>query len=111
MTLARWDRHELIAQYEALRHEATDTASGGVRRGQGLALFVVRGMHAWLEALTALAPPVRTAPTSRLATPPDTCGGLRPAQRAELTVVLAGMVLACAEKEEVGGELRRQDHG
>ena len=46
MTLAPWDRHELTAQYEALRREATGTALG-MRRGHGLALFVVRGLPGW----------------------------------------------------------------
>lgn len=102
MTVAQWDRPDVIAHYEALRREATGTASG-VRRGHGLALFVVRGMHAWLEALTALAPPVPRAPAAPL---PPGAGPVAPAVRAELTVVLAGMVLACAEEEEVGSELR-----
>lgn len=105
MTLAQWDRHELSAQYEALRREAAGTASGA-SRGHGLALFVVRGMHAWLQALTALAPPVHGAPAPRLDPSEGAPSPVVPAGRAELTIVLAAMVLACAEKEEVGSELR-----
>ena len=105
MTLAQWDRHELIAQYEALRREATGTASG-VRRGHGLALFVLRGMHAWLEALTALAPPVAHGRAAPRTAGEDGRGVLGPGGRAELTLVLAGMVLVCAENAEVGSELR-----
>ena len=105
MTLAQWDRHEPIAQYEALRREATGAGFGG-RRVHGLALFVVRGMHAWLEALTALAPPRRSAPGDGRDADGNARGLLVGAVRAELTIVLAGMVLACAGQEEVGGELR-----
>jgi hypothetical protein len=38
-------------EYENLRQEALQTSS---RRGHGLALFLSRGMMAWLKALTAL---------------------------------------------------------
>ena len=40
-------------EYENLRQEALQAGS---RRGHGLALFLSRGMMAWLEALTALMP-------------------------------------------------------
>jgi hypothetical protein len=40
-------------EYEDLRREALHAGS---RRGHGLALFLSRGMKAWLEALTALWP-------------------------------------------------------
>lgn len=105
MKLTQWDRHELIARYEALRREYTGAASQ-VCRGHGLALFIARGMHVWLEALTAVAPLVDTAqphprnPRSEERNPPIA------AVRAELTTVLAGMVLACMQTQEVDGELR-----
>jgi len=84
-------------QYEALRREALEVAPFAPR-GHGLALFITRGLPAWLTALTALTPsrPAhavdarRTAPASRLL----------PAARVELTTVLAGMVLACARPRE-----------
>ena len=38
-------------EYEILRQEALDV---NTRRGHGLALFLSRGMMAWLEALAAL---------------------------------------------------------
>ena len=40
-------------EYEDLRQEAL---RAGSHRGHGLALFLSRGMTAWLEALTALRP-------------------------------------------------------
>jgi len=96
MTLARWDQHDLIAQYEALRREAT-TPAAALHRGHGLALFVVRGMRAWLEALTALAP-FHSAARSRCDPSAIAPGPLASGVRAELTTVLAGMVLAvCAD--------------
>jgi len=97
MNLTQWDRHELITQYEALRREATAPAAA-LPRGHGLALFVVQGMHAWLAALTALAPPPRSVPRDRCDPPAGARGPLTAGARAELTTVLAGMVLAvCAE--------------
>lgn len=58
-------------EYENLRQEALQAGS---RRGHGLALFLSRGMMAWLEALTAV---------------------LRP----DLTTLLANMVLSCMRGE------------
>ncbi len=91
------DPHCVVEQYEALRREALEVAPFGPR-GQGLALFLARGMPAWLAALTALAP-ARPAPRrdDGLAEPPPP---LLPAARAELTTVLAGMVLACTRETE-----------
>jgi hypothetical protein len=93
---ARRDVQDVVGQYEALRREALEVAPFGPR-GHGLALFLTRGMPAWLAALTALAP-----------TRPVPCGDdgpsqrrppVLPASRAELTSLLAGMVLACAPEE------------
>lgn len=91
------DAGYVLAQYEALRREALEVAPFG-SRGHGLALFVTRGLPAWLMALRALVPPRparavderRAEPTPRLL----------PAARVELTTVLAGMVLACALPRE-----------
>lgn len=70
-------------------------------RGHGLALFLVRGMTAWVAAVAALAP---AAPKSRPCAADDTAQSHRPtvafSLRAELTTVLAGMVLACSRGEE-----------
>jgi hypothetical protein len=40
---------ELLARYEELRRQALQPA-GAMRRGQGLALFMRRGMKEWLQA-------------------------------------------------------------
>jgi hypothetical protein len=87
----------VVEQYEALRREALEVAPFAPR-GHGLALLLARGLPAWLTALTALVP-------SRPTPPVDEPGGewtprLLPAARVELTTILAGLVLACAEPEE-----------
>jgi hypothetical protein len=74
-------------------------------RGHGMALFLARGMTAWVGAVEVLAP---------AASNPQSCASddaVRPSgptlslsHRAELTTVLAGMVLACSGgKEEAVG--------
>jgi hypothetical protein len=85
---------DVIDRYEALRREALEVAPFGPR-GHGLALLVARGLPAWLTALTALVPsrPRRPVDEPRAEWGPR----LLPAARAELTTVLAGLVLACAE--------------
>ena len=88
-----------LEQYEALRREATESGPGGPR-GHGLALFLTRGMPGWLAALTALAPTPR--PSRALTAPsPEGRPTVLPSARAELTTVLAGMVLACTRETEV----------
>jgi hypothetical protein len=81
-------------QYEALRREALEAAAPGPR-GPGLALFLARGLPAWLATLTALPPRPAAAPGVRGPT-------LGPAARRELTAVLAGMVRACLPGAEGG---------
>lgn len=83
--------------YEALRREATTTGPDGPR-GPGLALFLARGLPAWLAALAALLPlrPAAGA-VGELSGPPVPAP--LPARR-ELTTVLAGMVLACTQPRE-----------
>ncbi len=79
-------------EYEILRQEALDVNS---RRGHGLALFLSRGMMAWLEALAALRPrrPLLNCELGHAAELPPT---LQP----DLTTLLADMVLSCMGKEE-----------
>ncbi|HEY2483777.1 MAG TPA: hypothetical protein VGI36_01435 [Candidatus Binataceae bacterium] len=85
----------LHEQYETLRREAL--AENGRERGHGLALFLARGMTAWVAAVGALTPVV-SKPQQCIAddgshSPRAT---LPVSYRAELTTVLAGMVLACS---------------
>jgi hypothetical protein len=97
------DEHYVLEQYERLRREAAEGSWDG-ERGHGLALFLARGMSAWIGALTALAPAARQrqmltedSPRDPLPTPPRSV-------RAELTMALAGMVLACSRDEGEGME-------
>ena len=86
--------HDAVDQDEAVRREALEVAPFAPR-GHGLALLVARGLPAWLTALTALGPsrPRRPVDEPRAERGPR----LLPAARMELTTVLAGLVLACAE--------------
>lgn len=78
-------------EYEILRQEALDI---GARRGHGLALFLSRGMIAWLGALTAVRPR-RPLPHDVL----DYSADVLPALQPDLTTLLADMVLSCMGKE------------
>jgi hypothetical protein len=77
--------------YENLRREALQAG----QRGHGLALFLSRGMMAWLEALTALQPRPTTTNS------PCESINLSPAVRSDLTTLLADMVLSCMGREDV----------
>jgi hypothetical protein len=86
-----------------LRREALEKDWRG-ERGHGLALFLARGMSAWVVAVEALAPAV-----SKRQWPADdaACSAaptLPSSFRAELTTVLAGMVLAYGGGEEEEAE-------
>jgi hypothetical protein len=76
----------LIARYEELRRQAL---GGFGAHAQGLALFMRRGMWAWMQAWSQCVPPPLPTP----AAPPDeqpTC----PAQlHAQVAMLLANMVL------------------
>ena len=98
MSGAEDDPRHALDRYETLRREVTEPAPGGPR-GHGLTLFLTRGMSGWLAALTALAPASRP---SRALTdpPPEGRPTVLPSSRAELTTVLAGMVLACIRETE-----------
>ncbi len=76
-------------EYQNLRREALEASS----RGHGLALFLSRGMMAWLEALTAL----RSRPLLR--STPQEAFDLPSVLRADLTTLLANMVLSCMGRE------------
>lgn len=98
MNDAAADPAYVLAQYEALRQEATTTTPGGPR-GHGLTVFLTRGMSGWLAVLTALAP-WRPSTPLRSPAPCEEGPRLLPAARAELATVLAGMVLACTQQPE-----------
>jgi hypothetical protein len=91
------DAAYVVDQYEALRREALEVAPFAPR-GHGLALFIARGLPAWLAALTALAPSRPVRPVDER--PAEPAAWLLPAARVELTNVLAGMVLVCAQPRE-----------
>jgi hypothetical protein len=77
-------------EYEYLRQEALKP---GAPRGHGLALFLSRGMKAWLEALTAL----KLRPVAQKAD--EQSSGVPSIARSDLMVLLAGMVLSCIGEE------------
>jgi len=87
------DATYLFDQYESLRKEALGSTG---RRGHGLALFLSRGMKAWLGALTTFTPMGSPKGMEDKAShdKPD----LPPAVRPDLTLVLADMVLACYQE-------------
>ena len=89
----------VLEQYEALRQEAVTTRPSKVC-GQGLALLCSRGLPAWLAALNTLVPPPLPKPPVSTRSLVDRLP-LIPRARAELTTVLAGMVLAYAQESEV----------
>lgn len=86
-----------------MRREALQGDGG--ERGHGMALFLARGMTAWVAAAEALAPvaskPQQCAADDAAQSPPPK---LSLSYRAELTTALAGMVLAYSRgKEEAVG--------
>jgi hypothetical protein len=75
------DSDIVCRHYESLRQEA-------IEDGRGLALFLSRGMIAWMEALSAFTPSQRTS------------SGVQDSPRplsSDLVRLLADMVLACRE--------------
>ena len=86
------DPDYVLAQYEALRREALRALPD--HYGHGLTVLLTRGMPAWLAALAALAP--RPLPPSVLTSAAERAPSVPGTVRAELTTLLATMVLACA---------------
>ncbi len=96
------DAAYVFDQYEAMRREALETYLDGPR-GHGLALFLSRGMPAWLAALSVLdggKASGHAAENFQMTAAPQ----LPLAVRSELTLVWAGMVLACSR--EAANELQ-----
>lgn len=83
----------LSEQYEVLRKEALELDQTG-RRGHGLALFLSRGMIAWMLALRTFVPRPMTVSGEGAVRFPDLPSGVR----SDLTVVLADMVLSCSQE-------------
>jgi len=84
------DSNQLLEQYEALRRDVLAVGSS-FDQGLGLSLFLTRGMSAWVAAVTALMP---RSPRPAMIFEPRPV--LAPSVRSDLTVMLAGMVLACS---------------
>lgn len=88
MTEPGLGRPDLIAYYERLRQQVVhDSASG--REGLGLALFLQRGMAAWIAAWSQCAGAFQK----------DTCPGPPPVEtlpsnvRSQIASLLAGIIL------------------
>ena len=84
-------------QYEALRRQALGESFR--QRGHGLALFLSRGMVAWLAALSTLAAraPLSPEPEPTMFSS-NPCPPLGLGAQNELTTSLASMVLACRKE-------------
>ena len=95
MTTSLSDPVYLQDQYEALRREALG-ADGLGRRGHGLALFIARGMTAWVEALSALVGRSRASSSIEEQSHATPMPVLPSSLRSELATVLADMVLVCS---------------
>jgi len=78
----------LVAGYEDLRRQAMGDGMGDMAR-LGTALFVHKGMAAWLRAWSDCTPPSETARIH------DSCpeGGVPSELQSEVVMILAGMAL------------------
>ncbi len=90
------DPSYILDQYEALRREAIEAESARTI-GHGLAVFLYRGMSAWISALKALGKPPMAVSAQNKETLPQV--DLPPAVRCDLTTVLANMVMTCYRQE------------
>jgi len=83
---------DLTAQYEQLRRDATRSQPGG--EGLGLALFLRRGMTAWIQAWSqctaGVAPNAHPQPVTPTAVPMDV-------QR-QIATLLAGIILSLQQE-------------
>jgi len=84
---------DLTEQYEQLRREATGCSEHGAQ-GLGLALFLRRGMTAWMQAWSQCvdpgAPHTRPQPASVASVPIDL--------RAQIATLLAGIILSLQQE-------------
>lgn len=91
MISSEFNTHEGSDAYETLRQEALERNPQG-HRGQGLALFLARGMTAWLEVLHTFSPPsIPSRPSKEVPCAPPVPLLLKN----EVTLILASMVLSC----------------
>jgi len=88
-----FNRDDLVVHYERLRRDALGSRSPG-DEGLGMALFLRRGMTAWMEAwsecTSRIEPGPRSEPRVDETIPADT--------RLQITVLLASMIL-CLQQE------------
>ena len=90
MSCSAFDAEYLLEQYELLRQEAIEILHHD-HQGHGLALFLTRGMVAWIKAVSCLSGrQAAQAELADLAAP----ASLRP----EVATVLANMVLGCMQE-------------
>ena len=82
-----------MAQYEQLRRDAIGTLA---HRGEGLglALFLRRGMAAWMQAWSECAPHIEPSPRAEPGVDETIPAGLR----SQIATLLAGMIL-CLQQE------------
>jgi hypothetical protein len=83
----------LVAHYEQLRRDATE--SPAYREGLGLALFLQRGMKAWMQACSDCA--MNVEPGTRTDAGIDNT--MPAGMRSQITSLLAGMIL-CLQQQE-----------
>jgi len=86
----------LREQYERVRREALAADPFGPR-GHGLALLMTRGLAAWVDAVQRLS--VRAVGTVEPAPTQTDRRPWRPDDRADLTRILASLVVTCAQSE------------
>ena len=84
-------------QYELLRREAV-TADPMGPRGHGLVLLMSRGISAWLETVQTLTPRAIAPAEPTASTTGADCPSWKTGDRADLTRVLASLVLTCVQE-------------
>jgi hypothetical protein len=84
-------------QYETVRRLALARPPHAAP-APGCVLLMARGLPAWLEVVQRVAPRDVTPAPERVGTPSPT-PVVTPAIRSDLTQLLAGLVLACAQEE------------
>jgi hypothetical protein len=86
-------RQDLVVHYEQLRRVAIGRASRA-GEGLGLALFLRRGMTAWMQAWSECTPHLEPSPR----TEPDVDETIPAGLRSQIATLLAGMIL-CLQQE------------